>query len=122
MHQASSLACFYASAMLRRVSHPAEGVTHRAIEVPCLEVELMTDAAVRAVVPDNVAPCIHPVPALRPCADIGILHEQPQWVDLMVRKPEPVGNGVEVPPDPLSLHRPTGGGSPTSRHGATGRR
>ena len=77
MHQASSLACFYAPAMLRRVSHPAEGVTHRAIEVQRPEVELTTDAALRATIPDDAAPRIPPVPALRPCADVGILDEQP---------------------------------------------
>ena len=105
MHQASSLACFYTPAMLRRVSHPAEGVTHRAFEVPRPEVELMADAALRAAVPDDAAPRIPPAPALRPCADMGILDEQPRWVDVEVRKPAPVINGVEVLPDQVSLQR-----------------
>jgi len=91
--------------MLRRVSHPAEGVTHWAIEVPRPKVELMTDAALRATIPDDAAPRIPPAPALRPCADMGILDEQPWWVDVAVRKLEPVGNGVEVPPDQVSLQR-----------------
>ena len=91
--------------MLRRVSHPAEGVTHQAVEVPCPQVELMTDATLRAAVPDDAAHHIPPALALRPYADVGILDEQPQWVDIAVRKLESLGNGVEVPPDPVSLHR-----------------
>ena len=91
--------------MLRRVSHPAEGIIHRAIEVPRPEVELMTDAALRAVVLDDAAPRIPLAPALRPCADVGILDEQPRWVNIAVLKLEPLGNGVEVSPDPVSLHR-----------------
>ena len=63
--------------MLRRVSHPAEGVTHQVVEVPHPQVELMTDAVLRATIPDDAAPRIPPVPALRPCADVGILDEQP---------------------------------------------
>ena len=88
--------------MLRRISHPAEGITHQAVEVPHPEVELMTDAALRAAVSDDAAPRIPPSPALHPSADVGILNEQPRWVDVAVRKPEPVGNGVEVPPDQVS--------------------
>ena len=63
--------------MLRRVSHPAEGVTHRAVEVPRLEVELMMDAALHVAVPDDAALRIPPAPAFCPCADVGILDEQP---------------------------------------------
>ena len=70
--------------MLWRVSHPADGVTHRAIEVPRPENELMTDAALRATVLDDAAPRIPPAPALRPCANMGILDEQPRWVDVEV--------------------------------------
>ena len=91
--------------MLWRVSHPADGVTHRAIEVPRPEIELMTDAALRATESDDRALRIPPTPALHPCADVGILDEQPRWVDIAVWKLEPLGNGVEVPPDPVSLHR-----------------
>ena len=104
MHQASSLAYFYTPALLQHVSHPAEGVTHRAFEVPRPEVELMMDAALRAAVPDDAAPRIPPSPALHPSADVGILNEQPRWA-VEVRKPEPLGNGMEVPPDPVLLHR-----------------
>lgn len=91
--------------MLRRVSHPAEGVTHRAIEVPHPEVELMTDAALHATIPDDAAPRIPPAPVLRPCADMGTLDEHPWWVDIAIRKLEPVGNCVEVLPDQVSLQR-----------------
>ena len=80
------------------VSHPADGVTHQAVEALRLEVVLMTDAAPRAAVLDEAAR-IPPAPAFRPCADVGILDEQPRWVDVVVRKPEPICNDVEVPPD-----------------------
>ena len=91
--------------MLRRVSHPADGVTHQAIEVPRPEVELITDATLRIAVPDDAARRIPLASALHPCADVGILDEQPRWVDIAVLKLEPLGNGVEVSPDPVSLHR-----------------
>ena len=91
--------------MLRRVSHPAKGVTHQAVDVPHPQVELMTDATLRIAVPDDAARRNPPASALRLCADMGILDEQPQWVDIAVWKLEPLGNGVEVLPDPVSLHR-----------------
>ena len=53
--------------MLRRVSHPAEGVTHRAVEVPRLEVELMMDTALHAAVPDDAA---HRIPQRRHFAHV----------------------------------------------------
>ena len=65
----------------------------------------MTDAALRAAILDDAAPRIPLALALRPCADVGILDEQPRWVDIAVRKLKPLGNGVEVPPDPVSLHQ-----------------
>jgi hypothetical protein len=52
-----------------------------------LEVELKTDAALCAAVPDEPAPAVIPeAPAFHPCADVGILDEQLRWV-IAVRKP-----------------------------------
>ena len=42
------------------------------------------NAALRAVVLDDAAPRIPLAPALRPCADVGILDEQPRWIDIVV--------------------------------------
>ena len=58
----------------------------------------MTDAAPRATVSDDEG-TISIAPAFRPCGDVGVLDEQPRWVDIAVRKPEPVCNDVEVPSD-----------------------
>ena len=45
---------------------------------------------------------IPPAPAFRPCVDVGMLDEQPRWVDVMIWKLEPVCNEVEVPPDQVA--------------------
>ena len=68
--------------------------------MPRPDVELMTDAALCAAVPDEPGPAdvIPEAPAFRPCANVGILDEQLRWV-VAVRKPEPVRNDVEVVPD-----------------------
>ena len=76
-------------------SHPTDSVLHLAIHRPRPEVVLMTDAAPRAAVLDEAAR-IPPAPAFRPCADVGIVDEQ---VDVVVRKPEPGCNDLEVPLD-----------------------
>ena len=79
-----------------RGSHPADGVLHLAVHAPRPEVVLITDAAPRAAVSDDEGP-ISIAPTFRPCADVGIIDEQPRWVDIVVRKLEPVCNDFEVP-------------------------
>lgn len=75
---------------------PADSVGHAHAEMPRPEVELMTDAALCAAVPDRRRPLV-PAPALLPCADVGILDERHQlrWV-VAVAKPVPARNDVEV--------------------------
>ena len=80
-----------------RGSHPADDVLHLVVHAPCPEVILM-DAAHRATVSDDEGP-ISIAPAFRPCADAGIVDEQPRWVDVAVRKLEPGCNDLDVPLD-----------------------
>ena len=81
-----------------RGSHPADGVLHQPIHAPHPEVVLMTDAAPRAAVSDDGGP-ISIVPAFLPCADVGIVDEQPRWVDVVGRKAKLGCNDLEVPLD-----------------------
>jgi len=58
----------------------------------------MMDVAPRAAVSDDEGP-ISIAPAFRPCTDVGVLDEQPRWVDVAVRKLEPGCNDLDVPLD-----------------------
>ena len=64
----------------------------------------MTDVAPRAAISDDEGP-ISIAPAFHPCADVGIVDEQPQWVDVAVRKPELLCNDLEVPQDRVAQWR-----------------
>ena len=58
----------------------------------------MPDAAPRAAVSADEGP-ISIAPAFLPCADVGIVDEQPRWVDVVGRKPKLGCNDLEVPVD-----------------------
>ena len=64
----------------------------------------MTDAAPRTTVSDDEGP-ISIVPAFLPCADVGIVDEQPRWVDVAGRKLEPGCNDLKVPVDQVAQRR-----------------
>ena len=64
----------------------------------------MMDTALHAAVLDDEAR-IPPALAFRPCADVGIIDEQPRRVDIVVRKLEPVCNDFEVPQDRVAQQR-----------------
>ena len=81
-----------------RGSHPADGVLHLPVHAPRPKVVLMTDVAPRAAVSDDGGP-ISIAPAFLPCADMGIVDEQPRWVDVAGWKPKPGCNDLEVPQD-----------------------
>jgi hypothetical protein len=80
--------------------HPANSILHSDAEVTRPEAELMTIATLGTAVVDDLWGLRPVVPtSLSPNADVGILDEQ-QWnVAVVVTKPVPLRNVVEIPVD-----------------------